>query len=123
MPCEMSERQSEDGQQHRPLAGSRIGVGRSRVEYPTFALVPSVLRFVLGTIRSNPLMFRDDAAPMSARDLIFSSIRRSLGVSGTEATRRKAVADRLAQHPTGIVPARGLRHRPGDAPRPPSGAD
>jgi L-lactate dehydrogenase complex protein LldG len=44
---------------------------------------------------------------MSARDLIFSSIRRSLGVSGTEATRRKAVADRLAQHPTGIVPARG----------------
>jgi L-lactate dehydrogenase complex protein LldG len=44
---------------------------------------------------------------MSARDLIFSSIRRSLGVSGKEATRRKAVADRLAQHPVGIVPARG----------------
>src|SRR5262249_8398243 len=35
---------------------------------------------------------------MSARDLIFGSIRRSLGVSGKEATRRKAVADRLAQH-------------------------
>jgi L-lactate dehydrogenase complex protein LldG len=44
---------------------------------------------------------------MSARDLIFGSIRRSLGVSGKEATRQKAVADRLAQHPAGIVPARG----------------
>ena len=44
---------------------------------------------------------------MSARDLIFGSIRRSLGVSGKEATRRKTVADRLAQHPAGIVPARG----------------
>jgi L-lactate dehydrogenase complex protein LldG len=44
---------------------------------------------------------------MSARDLIFGSIRRSLGVSGKEATRRKAVDDRLAQHPAGIVPARG----------------
>jgi L-lactate dehydrogenase complex protein LldG len=44
---------------------------------------------------------------MPARDLIFGSIRRSLGVSGKEATRRKAVADRLAQHPAGIVPARG----------------
>jgi L-lactate dehydrogenase complex protein LldG len=44
---------------------------------------------------------------MSARDLIFGSIRRSLGVSGKEALRRKAVADRLAQHPAGIVPARG----------------
>jgi L-lactate dehydrogenase complex protein LldG len=44
---------------------------------------------------------------MAARDLIFGSIRRSLGVSGKEATRRKAVADRLAQHPPGIVPARG----------------
>jgi L-lactate dehydrogenase complex protein LldG len=44
---------------------------------------------------------------MAARDLIFGSIRRSLGVSGKEATRRKTVADRLAQHPAGIVPARG----------------
>jgi len=44
---------------------------------------------------------------MSARDLIFSSIRRSLGVSGNEAPRRKAIVDRLAQHPAGIVPARG----------------
>ena len=44
---------------------------------------------------------------MSARDLIFASIRRSLGVSGNEAPRRKTVDDRLAQHPAGIVPARG----------------
>lgn len=44
---------------------------------------------------------------MSARDLIFGSIRRSLGVSGSEAPRRKTVDDRLAQHPAGIVPARG----------------
>jgi L-lactate dehydrogenase complex protein LldG len=44
---------------------------------------------------------------MSARELIFSSIRRSLGVNGHEAPRRKAVDDRLAQHPAGIVPARG----------------
>jgi L-lactate dehydrogenase complex protein LldG len=44
---------------------------------------------------------------MAGRDLIFGSIRRSLGVSGKEAPRRKTVADRLAQHPVGIVPARG----------------
>src|SRR5215471_852533 len=44
---------------------------------------------------------------MPARDLIVASIRRSLGVSGKEATRRKAVDDRLTQHPAGIVPARG----------------
>ncbi len=44
---------------------------------------------------------------MTTRDLIFGSIRRSLGVSGKEATRRKTVADRLAQHPAGLVPARG----------------
>jgi L-lactate dehydrogenase complex protein LldG len=44
---------------------------------------------------------------MSARDLILGSIRRSLGVSGGEAPRRKTVDDRLAQHPAGIVPARG----------------
>ena len=36
----------------------------------------------------------DDA--MSARDAIFGTIRRSLGVTGSEAPRRKAVADRLA---------------------------
>src|SRR5260370_1008553 len=44
---------------------------------------------------------------MSARDTILASIRRSLGVSGREAPRRKAVADRLREHPDGLVPARG----------------
>ena len=44
---------------------------------------------------------------MSARETILGSIRRSLGVSGREAPRRKAVDDRLREHPAGIVPARG----------------
>ncbi len=44
---------------------------------------------------------------MSARDIILASIRRSLGVSGREAPRRQAVADRLRAHPPGIIPARG----------------
>jgi L-lactate dehydrogenase complex protein LldG len=44
---------------------------------------------------------------MSARDQIFGSIRRSLGVTGNEAPRRKEVADRIASHPGGIIPARG----------------
>ena len=42
----------------------------------------------------------------SARDDILATMRRSLGVSGTEAPRRAAVADRLAQAPKGIVPKR-----------------
>lgn len=46
---------------------------------------------------------------MSARAAILASIRRSLGVSGNEAPRRAAVAERLARHPQGIVPARGQR--------------
>ncbi len=44
---------------------------------------------------------------MSARDTIFASIRASLGVNGTEAPRKKIVADRLAGHPAGVVPQRG----------------
>src|SRR5215470_17409195 len=44
---------------------------------------------------------------MTARDTVLGSIRRSLGVNGREAPRRKAVADRLATHPAGLVPARG----------------
>jgi len=44
---------------------------------------------------------------MSARDTLFASIRRSLGVSGSEETRRAAVAERLKQHPRGVIPARG----------------
>jgi len=47
------------------------------------------------------------ASLMSARDTILASIRRSLGVSGNEAPRRAAVAERLARHPAGIIPARG----------------
>jgi L-lactate dehydrogenase complex protein LldG len=42
-----------------------------------------------------------------ARAEIFGSIRRALGVTGTEAPRRKSVEDRLEQAPKGIVPARG----------------
>ena len=44
---------------------------------------------------------------MSARDLMFGSIRRALGVTGSEAPRRQIVADRLARHPKGVIPARG----------------
>ena len=44
---------------------------------------------------------------MTARDLVLATIRRSLGVAGTEAPRRAAVAARLAGHPPGVVPARG----------------
>jgi L-lactate dehydrogenase complex protein LldG len=44
---------------------------------------------------------------MSARDLVFASIRRALGVSGAEEPRRKAVQDRLRDHPRGVVPKRG----------------
>jgi L-lactate dehydrogenase complex protein LldG len=44
---------------------------------------------------------------MSARDTLFASIRRSLGVTGDEPTRRAAVAERLGAHPRGVIPARG----------------
>lgn len=44
---------------------------------------------------------------MNARDLVLGTIRRSLGVTGREAPRRRAVADRLATHPAGIIPRRG----------------
>ncbi|MDE1571032.1 LutC/YkgG family protein [Aquabacter sp. P-9] len=44
---------------------------------------------------------------MSSRDTVLASIRRSLGVSGTEAPRRQAVDDRIAGHPAGVIPARG----------------
>jgi L-lactate dehydrogenase complex protein LldG len=42
-----------------------------------------------------------------ARATLFASIRASLGVSGDEPARRAAVAERLAQHPRGVIPARG----------------
>jgi L-lactate dehydrogenase complex protein LldG len=44
---------------------------------------------------------------MNARDQVFAAIRRSLGVTGNEAPRRREVADRIAGHPRGIIPARG----------------
>jgi L-lactate dehydrogenase complex protein LldG len=44
---------------------------------------------------------------MTARDLILATIRRSLGVTGTEAPRQLEVATRLSGHPAGVVPARG----------------
>ncbi|SDR52154.1 L-lactate dehydrogenase complex protein LldG [Rhizobiales bacterium GAS191] len=42
----------------------------------------------------------------SARDDILATMRRSLGVSGTEAPRRAAVEDRLARAPKGVIPKR-----------------
>lgn len=44
---------------------------------------------------------------MSARDHVLGQIRRSLGVSGEEASRKAVVADRLARHPRNLVPRRG----------------
>lgn len=44
---------------------------------------------------------------MTARETIFASIRAALAVNGQEAPRKKAVADRIAGHPSGVVPARG----------------
>ncbi len=44
---------------------------------------------------------------MSARDVVLGKIRRSLGVSGEEAARKAAVAERLSRRPRGVVPARG----------------
>ncbi len=42
-----------------------------------------------------------------ARTEIFGSIRRALGVNGTEAPRRQSVQDRLYHAPKGVIPARG----------------
>lgn len=42
-----------------------------------------------------------------AREEILSSIRRSLGVTGREAPRMAAVAERIERAPVGIIPARG----------------
>jgi L-lactate dehydrogenase complex protein LldG len=44
---------------------------------------------------------------MSAREAIFASIRRSLGVTGAEGPRRFEVKSRLAETPAGVVPERG----------------
>jgi L-lactate dehydrogenase complex protein LldG len=44
---------------------------------------------------------------VSARDEIFTSIRRSLDVGPADGPRRAAVAQRLAQPPVGVIPQRG----------------
>lgn len=44
---------------------------------------------------------------MSSRDAILGRIRRSLGMSGTDATRLAAVRHRLTETPVNVVPARG----------------
>lgn len=43
----------------------------------------------------------------TARDDIFSNLRRSLGVKGSEAPRLAAVEQRMASAPIGLIPARG----------------
>lgn len=43
----------------------------------------------------------------TSRDLILSTIRRSLSVTGTEPTRLDIVQQRLARAPAGLIPARG----------------
>ena len=48
-----------------------------------------------------------EGAAMTSRDLILATVRRALGVTGTEAPRRFAVEARLAAHPAGVVPKRG----------------
>ena len=44
---------------------------------------------------------------MTPRELVFASIRRALSVAGAEEPRRKAVEDRLRDHPRGVIPQRG----------------
>jgi L-lactate dehydrogenase complex protein LldG len=43
----------------------------------------------------------------SARDTLFATIRQSLGVTGNEPERREVVEARIANHPRGVIPARG----------------
>jgi len=43
---------------------------------------------------------------MSARDDILATIRRSLGVTGREPTRRDVVEQRLMRSPRGLIPKR-----------------
>lgn len=44
---------------------------------------------------------------MNSREAVLSRIRQSLGVTGKEASRQREVAERLADVPRGIIPARG----------------
>lgn len=43
----------------------------------------------------------------SSRDTVLGSIRRSLGVTGTERPRLDTAAERMAHHPGGVIPGRG----------------
>lgn len=44
---------------------------------------------------------------MSGRDAVLGSIRRSLGVNGSEPAREQTVQERIGQHKKGLIPARG----------------
>ena len=48
-----------------------------------------------------------------ARDDILSNIRRSLGITGSEAIRRAMVEERLERAPKGVIPARGQQDAAG----------
>ncbi len=50
---------------------------------------------------------------MNAREDVLATIRRSLGVTGREATRRAIVEERLSRAPAGVIPARGQLDRTG----------
>ncbi len=54
-----------------------------------------------------PVALAERRGAMSSRAAVFASIRRSLGVTGEEATRQFDVDMRLKQAPPGIVPKRG----------------
>lgn len=49
---------------------------------------------------------------MNPRDQVFASIRRALGVTSHEASRRAAVDDRLESAPRGLIPQRGQLPQP-----------
>ncbi|GBD49537.1 LutC/YkgG family protein [Methylopila sp. Yamaguchi] len=51
---------------------------------------------------------------LSAREQVLATIRRSLGVTGQEAPRRFAVAERLKVHPSGVLPARATSKSPAE---------
>ncbi len=50
---------------------------------------------------------------MSGRDVVLRKVRRALGVTGEEAARRSAVAERLKKSEPNIIPERGKRDREG----------
>lgn len=50
---------------------------------------------------------------MSARETVLGKVRASIRISGADEARRKAVADRLTETPTGVIPARAKLPKPG----------